>query len=280
MKLDLMKILLFLCLSSVLIACNHETSDKTLLDQDLSGTWMHTLIDEYYEMTTDTYIGFVAIESELIFNDDETGVEYHECRHFGSLPRTASKSKSNLELEGYSVNFSVLNPNVLETPAFEPPTDGSVPPDQYRLRRYRLVKVSEDLNVDRGMLTLNGPVSVAESDQVCLWHVYRDPNLLRTYELIVPYDDDYLSLRIRYENRPGVGIINYDLFNSTPNLESFNINSGASNFWSIVGSNTLGVTTATINISESTDDLLAGTFAFIGQDMGNYSGEFVMETSY
>lgn len=53
--------------------------------------------------------------------------------------------------------------------------------------------------------------------------------------------------------------------------------SPATEFSNIVGSNMLNITTADINIIESTNTILSGTFSFVANNNGNYSGEFQME---
>lgn len=276
MKLDIMRLITLLCLSAALFACNHEAKDTTLMDQDLSGTWLFTRYDAIYDTNTDAYIATEIYNQRLVISDSNLGVLYYECWDVAGVGQSASKTDTHLYIDGNATAFASISTGVLET---ETESLASPNPGQTIERYKRLEKLTSSVDVDKGLLVLSGPITVSETDTVCVSHQYNDVNDIHIYDLNVPYDNDYLYMRMEIHAGPTTGLHNYTRFVSGADIYYFDILSTSANFWSVVGSNILAPTTATINITESTDSNIAGTFSFVGQDAGNYSGEFSMDTT-
>jgi len=145
------------------------------------------------------------------------------------------------------------------------------------MRRYHLEKLSDDVDVDNGSLTLDGPVSATNTDHVCQYHYYSNFGDENTYEVLIPYYNDYISMRFTHMAGLTTGIHNWTPWVVGAEILNFDITGGPGNFWDTVGSNTLAPASATINITNSTDSNIAGSFSFIGQDAGNYTGSFSID---
>ena len=147
----------------------------------------------------------------------------------------------------------------------------------YYNRHFTLEKISNDVIIDKGLLVLSGPVEVTEYNQVCLWHQYSNLYDLRTYVLEVPYDDSRIGIRLNLISTPEVGEVEIIPYNQDAAISGFGVSSSAKKFSDIAGSSILSIDTASINIVESTDNILSGTYSFVANNNESYSGEFQME---
>ena len=246
------------------------------MDQDLSGTWRHTLIDEYFDNSTDVSLGSRFLTASLIFDDAPTGSVYSECRKYGLIQHSVTKTETSLSLATHPVDFSVIADNILETAAilsFE-----SMPPGQTVMRRYRLEKLTDDVDLDQGDLTLSGPINITETDHVCGGGSYSDVSDVITYDLIIPYDNSIVQMRLELSTgQLSTGVHNYTKFNAGAEIFSFWISSNSVNFVSSTGSNVLAPDAATITITESTASIITGTFSFIGPGAETYTGSFSID---
>ena len=99
----------------------------------------------------------------------------------------------------------------------------------------------------------------------------------KIYDIVIPYDDSMLTLSLLTQSNPAVGPVTYTLATSSDSPIRLDVSSQSTAFWNIVGSNTLSLGTTNINIIESTDSILSGTYSFTTNDNLNYDGEFLME---
>ena len=141
-----------------------------------------------------------------------------------------------------------------------------------------LSKISNDVIIDKGLFVLAGPVETSQFNHICLVRHYANDSLGKAYSLYVPYDDDSLVFDIGFLSKLMVGPITYIRNEVGATLLDINIYSSSTAFMNIVGSNTMQINAADLNIIESTESILSGTFSFIDINSSeNYSGEFQME---
>lgn len=284
MKLIVMKHFSLLVLVATLFACNHETQDQSLTgqslrDQNLSGTWLFTQHDAHYHKQTGDYLYTNIIETTIIIEDDPlTGTLYYECWDTSGTGNVAIKSETHLYINGNATAFRSIGVDALET-AVEEGIEYNFIPDLFINQSFRLEKLTSDVITDKGSFTLNGPISVSESNNVCVSHHYSDIYPGDIYDLMIPYDNDWLYMRIEMTTGPSVGVHNYTPFQNGAEIINFDISSNSANFWSVTGTNSLYPSAATIDIATSTDNVLAGSFSFTGVDSGSYTGEFIMDTT-
>ncbi|MCK4586447.1 MAG: hypothetical protein KAU29_03845 [Gammaproteobacteria bacterium] len=246
------------------------------MDQDLSGTWRHTLIDEYFDNATGASLGSRFLTSHLIFDDAPTSSVYSDCINYGLIEYSVTKTETSLSLATHPVDFSVIANNIFETApilSFEP-----MPVGQTVMRRYRLEKLTADIDIDQGAFTLSDPINITETDHVCGGRTYTDVIDDNTYKIDIPYDNDILEMRLRLSTALlSTGVHNYTQFDAGAEIFSFSISSNSANFMSVTGTNTLAPSTATMTITESTASIITGTFSFIGPGAENYTGSFSMD---
>lgn len=278
-----MKAAYIFVLLSVLTGCGHDNNppleeNEPLVEksEDMSGTWRHTQVHEYYSVETNEYLYSDFIETTLVINEDSEEVRYSECWEYGKDSHIAIKTEENFSIN-YGDTVFTLNDDGRYSTQEENNIQYSGMTSTYFNRYFMLEKISSDVLTDKGLLVLSGPVEVTEYNHVCLWQMYSNADDERIYELQVPYDDSWLDVRINLMSTPGAGEIEYTPYTSGASLYSFSISSNATNFWNIVGSNTLSIDTAIINIIESTDNILSGTYSFVVNNNESYSGEFQME---
>lgn len=279
MKLDFMRLSILFCLSIALLGCNHEAKDASLMDQDLSGTWLQKQHEVSYDKTTGEYLYTLTIEVTIIFEDDPTtGLLYHVCWDYGGVAETATKTETRLYINGNSTVFESIGPGVLET-GLERMPERLYQPNVVIDRYFRLEKLTPDVIIDKGSLVIDGPITVSESDNVCVWHSYTDVNTKHTFDLMVPYDNNNLYMRLETLSAPAAGVHNYTRYEPGAEIFFVGIISNADNFWSVTGTNLLSPAATTINITESTDSNIAGAFPIVGRAEGDYTVEFSMDTT-
>lgn len=248
------------------------------MDQDLSGTWLLTQYDEWYDKATNTYLYTSIGEQSIVIQDDPVaGLLVYECWDIAGVGDSAYKTDSHFYMNSNLDDFVFVGPDVMES-ATRDGIEYSWPPGSITYTHFRIEKLSNGVDVDKGHLIVNGPITVSETNTACVRHGTNDSGSQHTYSLMVPYDNDLLELIFRFETRPPVGVYSFSP-RSGGNIINFDIYSNSSNFWSVVGSNILGPSTVDLTLTDSTDSLLAGSYFFVGQDGGNYSGEFSMDTT-
>ena len=145
-------------------------------------------------------------------------------------------------------------------------------------KKQSLVKLSSSVMTDQGSFALNGPVSMYEQNRVCLGRAYSSVSDIEYFHLYIPLEDIYVEFVAGFDTRPQPGVLTFDRQNPEETMVNrFDVFSNAESFVSTVGSNTLSPDNVELVITESSAEVLSGTFTFSGQDNQNYSGEFYIE---
>lgn len=271
-----MKIVVVIIFVAILMGCENQNNTGDEFNAGLSGTWRYTQVHRFYSEQTDEYLYTDSVETSIIVSEDADGIRYYECWQYGGDGIPAIKTENNLYLNSGNTVYT-LNDDGSYSTQEETNITYDWMTDTYFNRHSTLSKLSDDVVIDKGLLVLSGNVELAEYSHVCLWRYYSDLSDQRAYELIVPYDDSYLGMRLDLASVPPVGSVEYTPFAEGASILSFDIVSNANLFWDTEGSNSLYPESATINIVESTSSTLSGSFSFTGQDNGEYSGEFQMD---
>lgn len=256
-----------------LSACSQDDdSSPSLLERDLSGTWLSTQETRYYNKETGDYLFSEFFDITIVLADQGSTVQTSSCYDYGiNLPvpgvKTASRFYMYVNQNGYS-----QTPNgdlVRETAVEDDPYSATL--QQQKVTT--LSQLSPDVLLDNGSLSVSGIIQANEADQVCVLHIYNNLNDNESYDIIIPYDDDILSLRISTSSRLAPGAYNFDRDTAQNEIYRFNFSSSSTIFWDMFSSNVIQPSTATVNISSAGSNSYTGDFAFT--DNGNsYSGNF------
>lgn len=272
----IMKIIIISILISILTACGGGDSNQNL-ESDILGTWKHTQIHKYYDTATDKYLGSDFIETTLIFKEESGEIKYSPCWGLGINESPVINTGTQL-ITDYGSSFSkIFTKNIDGSYSTQEVKVLQASSSTYYNQKLTLTKLSNEIIIDKGLLVLNGPVAVTEYNHACFVHHYSNVNDGRIYEIVIPYDDSFLSLSLTSISKPAVGPVTYTVTTSGTSPILLNILSPSTAFWNTVGSNILTTNTTNINIIESTDSILSGTFSFTTHDNLNYDGEFQME---
>jgi len=264
--------------SIMLTACGGGDSNQNV-ESNLTGTWKHTQIHKYYDAETDEYLGSNFIDVSLIFKEELGEIKYYACWGDGTNGAPVSKTDTQIITDDGSFFSRIFTKNIdgsYSTQEVKNLQDGGDDTTYYN-QSFVLSKISNEIIIDKGLLVLNGPVSVAEYNHACVVRHYSNINDGAIYEIVIPYDDSTITLSLLTQSNPVVGPVNYTLASSSDSPIRLNISSQSTGFWNTVGSNTLTLETTSINIIESTDSILSGTYSFTTNDNLNYDGEFLME---
>ena len=270
-----MKIIIISILITILTACGGGDSNQNT-DSNMSGTWRHTQVHRYHNVETNEYLYTNFIETTLIVTEEIDEINYSSCWEYGTNAHFAIKTDDYFYINNGTTAFTRNKDGSYSTQE-ETNIQYSWMPATYFNAHTTLSKISNDIVIDKGLLVLTGPVAVTEYNHACLSRQYSNISDRETYDLTVPYDDSYLYIRLDLMSKPEVGPFNYIEYKEGASIFGFDIISPATAFWDTVGSNILNITTANINIIESSNSILSGTYSFIANNNENYSGEFQME---
>lgn len=271
----IMVLLFSLCLIS---GCSSDNSDVTkveeiaLTDIDLTGTWEFVTETRTTKISTGEYLQSDFYTGTMLFDDNENGVQFNECHDYGGAASYGIKTDKNLYLHIWDDGYKLLKDGRLQKISA---SENEYQPGFSFETITTLSKISEEILLDSGTLILNGPVSVEEYNHVCLSQYYSNIGVSKSVELFARYGDSYLSLRLDMVDEISAGQYQYEYrYNGIHKPLLLDVYSGASEFDAVVNSNTLSPGDVTINVSEISEERLMGSFDFIGQDDGSYSGEF------
>lgn len=256
------------------LGCEKKSSESgneiSLTDINLTGTWIAVNETKTYKTDTGEFLSSDFVKLKYVLEDTDVGVKYDRCWEYGGISLYGIKTDKHFYMNTSENGYSLTE-------------DGSLQQTSEFVREYQpgfnfesivtLRKVSEEVSIDNGTLVLDGPISHAEYDQVCLWQVDYSIGDGRTVELIVPFDTDSLSLRfeLRGDIAPGTYQYTDQGYNSPVRID---VISNSDIFWNQINTNTLGATNVSVTVTESTAKKFSGTYTFLGQDQGDYSGEF------
>jgi len=271
-----MKYLLLLSISFILLGCGSdqgisEEQPHSLQETDLTGTWVMTNEVRRTNVITGEYLSSEYFEYRYIMEENDNGVNFNKCWEYGGFKvLTGVKTSQHFYMFLAESGFALSSDGVLKQVSS---LERSWEPDFNFESVKTLRKLSDGIEIDSGSFILNGPVSVEEYDHVCAWQVYSNVGSRRTLEIIVPYGSTHLSLHFLLIGEIPTGEYYYA---DSWEAESIIIDvlSNDSLFRDQRGTNTLSPDNVTINIVESNDEKMVGTFAFMGQDNGSYNGQF------
>ena len=270
-----MKLVGLILVCILILGCGGSGGDsgkgeETIVDIEFSGTWIMRTEREAYSASVGEYISSTFFSETYVMEDTKQGVRYELCNYYGGIPGYGIKTDERFYLNSSENGFSINSEGVLEqmtdyTLSWEP---------EYRYRSIQNpVKKSDSISLDNGTLIIQGPVSVEEYTHVCIWSVSYSTGNRKSFEIMTPYDDSYISLRFDIYDEIGAGIYQYT--NSTDSTQiSIDIMSTSTSFGNITGNSSLFPSNVTIELIEYNDTKISGTFSFTGQDSANYSGEF------
>ena len=241
---------------------------------DLSGTWRMVNEERRVRIDTEEYISSTFVEFRYVFEDTGSGVKYDRCWEYGDFYSPHGvKTDEHFYMspnDPSDTGFTIQDKDTLvKVTTYENEWEPG-----FRFESIQtLTKISSDVDVDSGTFILNGPISIEEYSHTCTWQVSSNVGESKTLEFLVPYDDGNINFHFRLTGEIVVGSYYYNEYWESEQV-NFDINSTADAFWDTVGSNTLSAEDVTINIIESSDAKLSGTFSLLGQDNERYSGEF------
>lgn len=279
-----MKIFIIFTLTCFLVACNSDSSkesqNSTAISFDelnLTGTW--EILTETRKVRTDNAaeVSISYRRNTYIFEDTIYGVEYNNCYEYGNFHKGFGVKSDNLfymsTYDSAEVGFSAVDENQLQR-VFTSEDESS--PGFTFYETQTLTRISVNPELDNGSFVLNGPVTVAEYDHICLEESYTLLGNIYTVNLNMPFDDDALSIYLRFIGDIKVGSYSYEDYSDTEAVD-LDISSNSNVFWDVIGSNTLAPNNVTIDITEVTSSKMVGNFILTGQDEGQYSGEFEVD---
>ncbi|PCJ45877.1 MAG: hypothetical protein COA99_03820 [Moraxellaceae bacterium] len=243
----------------------------TVRDMDLTGTWDFIEERRVHKKSTGEYLYSEYSSLTYILEETEDGTTYGRCWDYGRYLPFAVKTDDHLYFSINDSGYYLVGENAFEhneTISYE-----WNPGIEYLIVD-TITKKSEDILVDSGGFELNGPVSLNEQSHVCVNHNFSDLGDSQSYEVIVPFGDDTISLYLAYHGNLLVGSYEYEEYSDVNQIYGFDVSSTATEFDDSVGSNILAPTSALITISESNDFLIKGEFSFVGQFGNDYSGSF------
>ena len=247
-----------------------------LVQIDLSGTWVVVNEIRKRKANTGEYLSSEFIEFKFILEDTDDGVKFDRCWEYGGIYspygiKTNERFYMDSSDEGYVL---VSNDTLRQISNYE---DDFQPGFDFESIS-TLSKIAEGVEVDDGVFVLSGPVSVDERDNVCAWQVYSNIGVFRTIEVIAPYENGSILLNISLIGDITEGEYQYSDFWDVGPVK-IDVTSSVEAFWDQTGSNTLAPENVIIDFSISSEDFMSATFSFLGQDGGDYAGEFEVNLS-
>jgi hypothetical protein len=221
------RLILLVSLLSTLVACGGGGSDSggqtsDLREMDLSGTWIERETRDVHLKETGEYLYTVTHDRTLVIRDDVIGTVVNQCLGHGRYSdRYVVKTDKYL----YTGQFYSLN----DSGALE--YQGSFVDDifddalQYR-NHYRLTRISEDVIIDHGTLSVTGDFAIYEDSHVCADRAFDNYQPYQFIYLSSPYQDGDVRFYIRYRNDITPGVYSYQSYSFSDEVY-FSLNCGA-----------------------------------------------------
>lgn len=275
---------LVLILSCSLLGCGAGSSNGssvegpddglTFQSLDLTGTWLVTNETRRTRIDTGEYISSSFSRYRYVLDDGENGVRQDECWKYGDVySGFGVKTDENFYMnpgDAGDAGFKIVDNNTLvRVSEYESEWEPG-----FSLKSISTLKrISDGVSVDSGTFVLNGPISLTEYSHVCVFRNESSLGEVVSLQVLMPYEDSQISLNLRLVGAVPPGTYYYNRYWESEEID-LDINSNARSFWEIVGSNTLAAEDVTVNVIESSEEKISGTFDFLGQDEERYSGEF------
>jgi hypothetical protein len=263
--------LLFVILIS---SCATEENSEQQDNDKLTGTWISTSINTDYD-NNDIMTGAETVYSTFYFTESDTDIQLSRCEKYSSttsLPSFLQKNNDELNFIGFAETpFSIISSTEISRIYEINHNYGKTSFNQ------TLTKMSSSIDLTRGYLQLNGPISASNKNHACLSQSINSDNTQNNKQnVLIPFDNDFITFSINLSQALATGTYQYDISQAgnSPALYSLDVYSNADTFWNTISSNTLSPEQATLEITTARSDFIEGDFSFIGQDGDSYTGSF------
>ena len=241
---------------------------------DLTGTWRMVSEERRTRIDTGEYIYSTFSELRYVFEETDSGVKYSRCFEYGDFYSPYGvKTNEHFYMspgDASDTGFTIQDKDTLKrVKEYENEWEPG-----FRVESIQtLTKISSDVDIDSGTFILNGRITIEEYNHTCTSYSYSNVGELRNIQFSVPYDDGKISLHFTLIGEIAEGNYYYKDYSESEEVY-LDISSTADAFWDIVGSDWLFAEDVTVNVIESTEAKLSGTFSLLGQDNERYTGEF------
>jgi len=260
------------------VGCGSSNSNETLTrgsndleSTNLSGTWSVLVETRTINKNSNEYLNSSYIEYDYVIEESDNIIGYDRCWEYGTdILDLAVKSNDLLYLNQSQPGFVLLeNGDLEQTRLYE----SEFQPDVRFESITTLSKRSAEIELDNGTLVLRGPISKSEYQHVCLFQSHNNYEDYRVFEVITPFSDNSLSVRLVLDGDVNEGLYKYTNYGDVEEIE-INVISNTAEFIDQAGANSLVPKNVSITVNEFTEEAFSGAFSFTGLDHEQYSGEF------
>lgn len=269
---------ILITITFLFIGCGGGSSNtNTLIETNLSGTWLFEEHVEFYDISTNSILYSESIQTTHFLEDrlDRT-VNISTCIEYDGVNwEVITKNINNINIFSGRADFVKLTDNSLVMNETLIP-DPNFPNIELRVTSY-FNRVSNNILLDSGGITLNGPISINESSHVCVRNATsnRFDTEVELFLVSTPYQDGSLSIELLVQNPLAVKSYVFDK-NVDSDISNFDIFYGVLG----IGGNTLSPSSAIINVTSNSGFGYDGSFSFIDENNNSYTGTFEMDTQY
>jgi len=267
---------ILLSLIALLSGCGGTSDNTTLMDLDLSGTWLRKDYIDYYDTNTQSIVYSEYSQSTHFLDDPLNGaVNIARCvKYDGVNWDIITKNVNNINIFSRVTDYVKVNKNSLVLNDTHIP-DINFPNIEQRVTSY-FDRVSTNILLDSGSILINGPINKNESSHVCIRYASSDRDGSEAFIISTPHQGGFLSISLI--TRTPLNVISY-LFdrNVTNDIVNFDINYGIDEEISF---NSIMPSIVTVDITSNTDFGYDGTFSFTDNNSNSYTGLFEINTPY
>ena len=276
----------FICLfvALTLVGCNGSGGDSdtpeteeqnketiSLQEIDLSGTWLILREDDAFNKANDDYLSTKFHESRILINDTASGVEFSDCVRYGkSRPNVGVKSDTRLYLYFDNNGYEYIDGEFVRSWEEDDPYNDKI----VWQKSVRLIKLSDNFELDSGSFSLSAPVEINENQHVCVEHNYSTISSRRFFAISIPTEDDIISFSIDYWGDIEAKTYEYDSDNYDNLIQNVYINDYENTFYNTTGEYYPYLTNGTVTFTEASEAGASGSFKAISQEGHEYSGAF------
>lgn len=258
----------------LLTACATEENDNQQTSSKLTGTWVSTSVSTAYD-NSNLLIGSETTYSTFYFTESNSDIQMSSCEDYSNPEITPAFLQKNSDILSFvnvsDTQFSIVNTTELTREYEVTHSFGKT------LYNQTLTKISSAIDLSRGSFELNGQLSESNQTHVCLEQSFSSGlGQDNRQQISVPFDNRYLSLNLSLTELLTVGNYQYDVNEAvnSPVLYSFNVSSNADMFLNTIGTNTLSLSQAILQVTSVADGIIEGSFSFVSQNSGSYTGSF------
>ena len=235
---------------------------------DFNGVWLYETTTTTHLKSTGEKIYTENYSSRIVMQEYADGlIRYNECSLGDTVYTTGAVTDQHLYLGSYDSPFNVIDETSLIR---ERQYELAYAPDNYYEETATITKLDSGASVEQGRVTLSGGGFLNEdTKQSCVIRWHHPSDIEGVVEIHIPFDGDYISLRINYNS----GLVAGD-FPQTISFDAPEFGLLSSAFFPYIGSNSLTADDGTLTITEYSDSKLTGSFDFISWDSQEYSGSF------